>query len=195
MCCSERYTESRGRSSVPRTFFLTRPWRNLRFSDRSTDIATPIRPSTGTRSGCRFTGLTSNRFGLVFDTFALVRLRRSQPSDFRSNRSQQLTVGALQRQRNLALNLGRNLRRQLIDDWMRVAQGQIDQVALDVGAIAYAIDLEHRLKALAHALGHIGHELAHQTMHCTFVGTIARTFHHDLGIGNINHEARMYPRF
>src|SRR5580698_2563957 len=156
MCCSERYTESRGRSSVPRTFFLTRPWRNLRFSDRSTDIATPIRPSTGTRSGGRLTGLTSNRFGLVFDTFAFVRLRRAQPSYLRSDRTQQLAVGALQRQRNLALNLGRDLRRQLINDRMRVAQGQVDQVALDVGAIAHAVDLEHRLKALAHALGHVG---------------------------------------
>ena len=47
---------------------------------------------------------------------------------------------------------------------MRKAQCDVDLLALDLGAIADAVDFKHAAKALADTLGHIGDQLSRQPM-------------------------------
>src|SRR5581483_6190754 len=81
--------------------------------------------------------------------------------------------------------------RKLVDDRMRVTEAQVDDVALGLGAITHAINLENSREALAHALDHVGDEFAEQSVACALLVGIARALHDQLGILDLHGKARM----
>src|SRR5579863_919780 len=107
------------------------------------------------RAGCRFTGLAPNRLGRVLDSLALVRVRRPEFTNLRRHRSEQLPIGALERDGHLLLDLCGHTGRQLVYDRMRIPEGQIDLLRLGLGAVSDAVYLEHAGEALAHSLDHV----------------------------------------
>src|SRR5581483_4999987 len=144
------------------------------------------------RAGRRLAGLAADGFGCVLDSFALVRLRRPQLSDLCRHRTEQLAIGTLQGDDHLSVDLGCNTGRQLINDRVRVAKAKMDIGAAYLGSVADAVYLQHAGEALAHALGHVGDELAHQPMACALVLGVARPLDLDLRILDLHREARRH---
>src|ERR1700679_2474641 len=97
------------------------------------------KPLTGAGTRRGLTGLATNLLSCVFDAFAFVRFRRSKCTNLRCHGANQLTVSALQRQYNLALDFGRNSHWKLIDDRMRITQREIHLSRLSLGPIANAV--------------------------------------------------------
>src|SRR6185295_11821722 len=131
---SERKTESRGRSSVPRTRERTRSRRRPRATTfMLVRIRKPLRSSRRRRRG--LARLPADTFLGVLDTLGFVRLWRPELADRRRHLAEQLAIGALERD---------------------------DHHAFDLRAVTDAVDLEHAREALADALDHVGDEHARE---------------------------------
>src|SRR5262249_10263004 len=90
---------------------------------------------------------------------ALVWLRRAQPANRRPGLPQQLTVTALERDHDLAIDLGADAARKLVGDRVGVSQREGEEVAAHAGAIADAGELEPPRGAGSGALHHVGDQL------------------------------------
>src|ERR1039458_7106133 len=135
--------------------------------------------------------LAANRFGCVLDSLALVRFGRPEFANLRRNRTEQLTVGALEGNGHQFLDFGGDPGRQLIDDRMRIAERQVDLIGLGFRAVADAVYLEHAGKALADALDHVGDQLAHETVDRALFTGIAGPLDDDFRVLDLGGEAGM----
>src|SRR6185295_14151411 len=158
---SERKTESRGRSSVPRTRERTRSRRRPRATTfMLVRIRKPLRSSRRRRRG--LARLPADTFLGVLDALGFVRLWRPELADRRRHLAEQLAIGALERDDHHALDLRAHAVGQLEGDGMRIAEGQEQEVLARLRAVTDAVDLEHAREALADALDHVGDEHARE---------------------------------
>src|SRR6185295_11619016 len=104
--------------------------------------------------------LAGDVLAAVADSLALVRLRRAALADVGGDLADELLVDAphddLGRLRHLELDALGSLDR----DRMRVAQRQLEVLALELGPVADALDLEPLLEALGDPLDHVGDQAA-----------------------------------
>ena len=131
----ERNTEIRGRSAVPRDLARTRRRRlSRRFALRQD-------------ASCALAHLPGDVLALVADALALVGLGRALLADVRRDLADELLGDALDddagRLRDLELDPVRRLDRHRV----RVAERQLEVLALELRAVADALDLEALLVA------------------------------------------------
>src|SRR5579863_1220250 len=74
---------------------------------------------------------------------------------------------------------------------MRVAERQINVRSLRLGPITHTVNFKHPRKTLAHALRHVGDQLAHQTVPRPLAARIAGPLHHYLTFADIESEPRL----
>src|SRR5690606_11393279 len=91
----------------------------------------------------------------VTHTLALIRLGLAVCANLRGSLANHLLVGALQDDFRLAGALGLDAGRRLVHDVVRVTKLQLQRVALDLGAVTHANEVEAALEALAHAGDHV----------------------------------------
>src|SRR4051794_29421352 len=145
----ERNTEMRGRSAEPTTFArtrrrrLSRAWLFVRTVMRA---CRPSGPRTRPRSGCP----CPCRAPAGASCGCWRRSRRRAARDPLHDDARRL--------RDLELDAVRRLDR----DRVRVAEGELEVAALELGAIADALDLQALLEARGDALDHVRHERARQ---------------------------------
>src|SRR5271155_310316 len=163
----ERNTAMRGRSGVPTTFARTRRRRRRR---RSPLVMTVMLGPPG--GSCALTDLTGDVLALVADALALVGLRRALLADDGGH----LADGLLgdpphddaRRLGHLELDAIRCGNRHRV----RVADRQLEVLALELRAVADALDLETLLVARGHALDHVGNERAGESVQGTMLAAI-----------------------
>src|SRR5258708_36227455 len=142
----ERKTARRGRSAVPATLPRTRRCRRARDS---------LTVKLGTLAY-----LPADVLALIADALALVGLRRPNLANLGSGLTDLLLVGALdddlRRRGNLKGDAGARLDRHVV----RVADLQLEILALERCAVPDALDLQALLEALRDALDHVGDQRA-----------------------------------
>ena len=105
--------------------------------------------------------MTSSRYLMPLPLYGSGGLR---PRSLRGGLAEQLTIGAAESNNHLSLDRCSHALGQRKNHRMRKAQCHVDLLALDLGAIANAIDFKHAAKTLADTLGHIGDQLSRQPM-------------------------------
>ena len=110
----------------------------------------------------------------VADALALVGLRRAALADVRGDLADQLLVDPadddLGRLRDLELDPLRRLDR----DRMRVAERHLQVLALELGAVADALDLELLLEAVGDALDHVRDQAAGEPVQGAVLAAVGR---------------------
>src|SRR5262245_37690648 len=139
MCKWLRNTVSRPRSAVPATFWRTRTCRRRRPSSRVSRIV--LAPLARSLAG-GLAGLVTHGLALLADALALVRLWRPAGADVRRHLADALAARAAHRDRRraLALDLDADRHREL--DRVRIPERHDQRLALDLGFVADAADLE-----------------------------------------------------
>ena len=158
----ERNTDSRGRSAVPRTFARTRRRRRRR---------------AGASSGrsCALADLPGHVLAVVADALALVGLRRALPCG--CSRPPRRPPASRCRARSMRVGCGTSKsmpvgRIQL--DRVRVAEREHELVALELGAVADALDLEPLLEAVGDALDHVRDQAAGEAVQRAVLAAVGR---------------------
>src|SRR5882762_932268 len=155
-----RYTDRRGRSVLPDT--LNR-MRALRFSRRS--LFFWMVDSLMALSRPRLALLAADGFLGVLDALALVRLGRPHLADLRGGEPHQVLVGALHRDPvRLRVVLGADPFRQREAHRVREADDELDLLALQLGLVTYARDVQRALEPLRDALDHVVDQRARQAV-------------------------------
>src|SRR5256714_2298013 len=155
-----RYTERRGRSVLPDT--LNR-MRALRRSRRSRFFW--MVDSLMALSRPRLALLAADDFLGVLDALALVRLGWPHLADLRGGEPHQVLVGALHRDPvRLRVVLGADAFGQREADRVREADDELDLLALQLGLVAHARDVQRALEPLRDALDHVGDQRARQAV-------------------------------
>src|SRR5262249_6031370 len=115
----------------------------------------------------RLARLLAHALALIAYALATVRLRRPEVADLGRGLADELLVGAVQDQ-DRALRVGRDGRRdalgQRVDDRVRVAEREVEHLALLLDAVAGALQLEGLLVALGDALHRGGDDGAHEPL-------------------------------
>src|SRR5690606_19659008 len=147
MTCAYMFRPDRKTDSLARPPFWRRSARRIRRLRRScssllVSIARPL---------LLLAFLTEDSFVRVLDALPLIRFRAAERTNLRRNLTNTLRIDAGDRNRRGALGLDLNVRRDRIDHVMAVAELQLQVPALDRGAIADAVDLEHLREALTDA--------------------------------------------
>src|SRR6266487_865339 len=140
----------------------------------------PRTRARGERSSCAFAHLSPHLLVDVADPLALVGLRRPHLADLRCRLSHHLLVDALDD------DLGR--RRHLEGDALarphryrvRVAHRELEVGALELGAVADAVDLQPLLEAFRNAVDHVRDQRPREAVKRTVVAALGRTGHDDL---------------
>src|SRR6187551_1736459 len=113
----------------------------------------------------------------VADSLALVRLRGPALADVRGDLADKLLVDAahddLGRLRNLEVDAVGSLDR----DRVRVAQRQLEVPALELRAVADALDLQALLEAVGDPLDHVGDQAAGEAVQGAVLAAIGRALH------------------
>src|SRR6266436_3527014 len=78
---------------------------------------------------------------------------------------------------------------------MRVAKGQIHLLRFRFRAVTDSVYFEHPGEAFAHALDHVGNQLAHQAVDRALFPAVAGTLDDYLPVRDLNAEARMEFQF
>src|SRR5581483_6509871 len=149
MCLTLRNTASRGRSGLPATL------RRIRLCTRLRMMAFDSWAMLLSSRGSGFAGLLAQSFVRVTDSLVLVRIRGAQRAHVGRHLAQQLAIAARENQR-------REIARGFFDfhidavgqiklDWVRVAQIEGGDAALDLALVADAEDLQLARKAAGHA--------------------------------------------
>src|SRR5439155_11606269 len=102
------------------------------------------------RGARRLPGLAADALLGVLDALRLVGLGRPELAQRGRGLAEELAVGALECDRHLAVDPGGEPRRQPEVDRVGVAEGQDDDAAAGLGAVADAAHLERAREALAH---------------------------------------------
>src|SRR6185437_15658951 len=124
----------------------------------------------------RFSDLLLQPLARVAHTLLLVRIRRTQGAHFRRHLSHFLPVNAAYRHlRLLGVNRHRNAGWQRVFNWVRIAQSEHNRVlALQLGAIADAYDLQIAVPALGHAFHCVVDQGARQAVNGSMIVILAR---------------------
>src|SRR3954452_12304637 len=128
----------------------------------------------GWRRSCALADLPGDVLALVADSLALVGLRRPLLADDGGDLADLLLVVALddhaRRLRHLELDALRRLDRH----GMRVAERQLEVAALELRAVADALDLEGLGKARRDTFHHVRHERAGEPVQGAVLGAVRR---------------------
>src|SRR3954469_3722976 len=186
----ERKTEIRGRSAVPLTLARTR---RRRLRRRWGAVVSVMRfcsawwsaPGRSGRAGCASSPLPHlprDVLALVADPLALVGLGRALLADDRGDLAHLLLGGALdddaRRLRHLELDALRRLDRHRVG----VAERELEVAALELGAVADALDLQRLREARGDALHHVGDERAGQPVQRTVLRAVRRAADEQLAV-------------
>src|SRR3954470_19803037 len=125
-----KQTLIRGRSLVPVIFLRMRQrrrWASLCFCS----VLIGTMNLNDLLDGLAF--LTDDAFVAVADAFAFVRFRRVEAADFGSHLADSLAVGAFDGQFGVFLDGNFDLRRERVIDGVRIAEAEVDSLALNEG--------------------------------------------------------------
>src|SRR3989304_3228988 len=103
-------------------------------------------------------GLSAYYLFSVLDALALVRLGLPERPYVRRHLAHELLVRALEGYARLLVYGGAYALGQLVLDGVRVPEREVQDVALNVGLVSHAHDVEPLLEALGDALDHVGYE-------------------------------------
>src|ERR1051325_8423465 len=107
---------------------------------------------------CALSYLPGDVLALVADALALVGLRRPLLADDGGDLADLLLAVALDDHARGLRHLELDALRRLDRHGMRVAERQLEVAALELGAIAHALNLERLGEARGHALDHVRHQ-------------------------------------
>src|SRR5438552_2787108 len=138
-------------------------------------------------------GLAADALLGVLDALRLVGLRGPELAQRGRGLAEQLTVGALERDHHLAVDLGGEPRRQPEVDRVGVAEGQDDDVAPHLGAVANAVDLERAREAFADARHHVADQPLREPVQAAPAARVVRTLHHDRAGLDRDRDLRHHP--
>src|SRR5215207_4529107 len=178
----ERNTAMRGRSAVPRTLARTR---RRRLRRRWGDVTVLMRDCSawwsahwrGVRAGCGscpLAYLPGDVLALVADALALVGLRGPLLADDGGDLADLLLARALHDDARGLRHLELDALRRLDRHGMRVAERELEVAALELGAIADALDLERLREAGGDALDHVGDQRPRETVQRAMLGAVGR---------------------
>src|SRR5712671_45115 len=168
-----RYTDRRGRSVLPDT--LNR-MRALRFSRRS--LFFWMVDSLMALSRPRLALLAADGFLGVLDALALVRLGRPHLADLRGGEPHQVLVGALHRDPvGLGVVLGADAFGQREAHRVREADDELDLLALQLGLVADAGDVQRALESLRDPLDHVEDQRARQAVQLARAARVVGAVH------------------
>src|SRR4051812_39651701 len=199
----ERNTEIRGRSAVPVTFARTRRRRLRRLAGRVATVmrvcsawwSAPRRrgragcgscafaPRGGLRPGgavepvggsCALSYLPRDVLALVADPLALVGLGRPLLADHRGDLADLLLGVALDDHAGRLRDLELDALRRLDRHGVRVAQRELEVGALELGAVADALDLQRLREAVGDPGDHVGDEGAGEPVQRAMLRAIGR---------------------
>src|ERR671933_2663171 len=126
------------------------------------------------------TYLPGHVLALVADALALVGLRRALLADDGGDLADLLLRVALHDDPRGLRDLELDALRRLDGDGMRVAQGELEVAALELRAVADALDLERLGEAGRDALDHVGDQRAGQPVQGAVLGAVRRSCDEDL---------------
>src|SRR3954471_24382180 len=112
----------------------------------------------GWRRSCALADLPGDVLALIADALALVGLRRPLLADDGGDLADLLLAVALDDHARRLGHLELDALRRLDRDRVRVAERQLEVAALELGAIADALDLQRLGEAAGNALDHVRHE-------------------------------------
>src|SRR5229473_373054 len=177
MCPSERYTHRRGRSGVPSTLVRTRAWTRWRCKSRDNlrtlADATVVSPNhqTSPNSSRGGAGLCSGLASLLLQTLAgdahallLVRIGRTQRAHVSSNLADLAFVRSAHNDVRLLFHGDLNAFRNRKINRVRLAEREGNRLALQLGAIADAHDVELFLETRGHAQHGVGDQRAREAV-------------------------------
>ena len=127
---------------------------------------------TGTL-GDGLTFLAADAFTEVADTFALIGLGRVERADARGDSAHELLIDALHLDLRLIGDGDFDAVRNREDNLVRVAEREIEGLALERGFETDALDLEITREAFANAFDHSGDHRASRAVHGAGEGGIA----------------------
>src|SRR5262249_42183495 len=126
--------------------------------------------------------LAADALVLVFDALALVRLGLPEGADLGGHLADPLQIRPAYGDLSRLLAFDRHPRRNGIDDVMAEAELELQVLALDLGAVADAVDLE----GLREALGNAGHHVVDKAARCSPERSrplrLGTRSHHDLAV-------------
>src|SRR5215207_9145881 len=178
----ERKTAMRGRSAVPRTLARTR---RRRLRRRWGDVTVLMRDCSawwsahwrGVRAGCGscpLAYLPGDVLALVADALALVGLRGPLLADHGGDLADLLLARALDDHARRLGHLELDALRRLDRHGVRVAERQLEVAALELGAIADALDLERLGEAGSDALDHVRDQRAGEAVQRAVLRAVGR---------------------
>src|SRR5918997_2836801 len=178
----ERNTAMRGRSAVPRTFARTRRRRLRRFSGDVTVLMrdcsawwTAYRCRCRAGSGsCPLAYLPCDVLALVADALALVGLRGPLLADHGGDLADLLLARALDDHARGLGHLELDALGRLDRHGMRVAERQLQVAALELRAVADALDLERLREAGGDALDHVRDQRPRETVQRAVLRAVGR---------------------
>src|SRR5829696_3810880 len=186
----ERKTAMRGRSAVPRTLARTR---RRRLRRRWGDVTVLMRDCSawwsahwrGVRAGCGscpLAYLPGDVLALVADALALVGLRGPLLADHGGDLADLLLARALDDDARGLRDLELDPLRRLDRHGVRVAQRELEIRALELRAVADALDLERLGEARGDALDHVGDERARQAVQRAVLRAVRRPRDDELAV-------------
>src|SRR5262245_56715568 len=179
-----RNTANRGRSEVPSMRLRSERCRFfrpsfLKLTSTSMGGSFYLAAAAATARGTGLADLLLDHFLDVLHALALVRLGGAQLADLRGGLTDQIAIGAGQRQAVL-VDLGGDALRQLEHHRVRIAERHRHGVAGDLGAVTDAVDLELARPAVRDALDHVGQVRAHEAVLGAVLALVVGAQHRDL---------------
>src|SRR3954464_15244355 len=186
----ERNTEIRGRSAVPVIFARTRRRRLSRLAGRGATVmrdcsawwSAPGRRGRAGCGSCALAYLPRDVLALVADPLALVGLGRPLLADHRGDLADLLLRVALDDHAGRLGHLELDALRRLDRHGVGVAQRELEVGALELRAVADALDLERLREAGGHALDHVGDQRAGQAVQRPVLGAVGGPGDDDLAV-------------
>src|SRR4051794_1728779 len=167
MCVTLRNTLSRGRSFVPPIRLRWRSWMRTR---RSSFVLILITSLSRQLFRAGLSGLLLQNLAGVPDALLLVGIGLAQAPDVGGDLADQLAVDAGHGDVRLLVDRHVDPRRDVVDDRVRVAEREDHLLALELGAIADADDVELALEAVGDAGDRVGDETARQAVELPELG-------------------------
>src|SRR5262249_7064587 len=124
--------------------------------------------------GSGLPSLLLQHFTRVTDALLLVGIRLAQPTDVRSNLSDELSIDAGHGDVRLLLDGDVDSRRDVEHHRVRVAKREDDLLALHLGAIADADDVEFLLEPFGDPRDRVGDQCARKAVILAELGIVAR---------------------
>src|SRR5882724_2979124 len=165
MCVTLRNTLSRGRTGVPAIRLRWRSWMRTRRSFFVfIFIPKPSALSPYLRLRPRLAGLLLQHFAGVAHALLLVRIGLAEAADVRGDLTDQLAIHAGDGDVRLLVDRDVDPVRDIEDDRVRVPEREDDLLALHLGAIADADDVELALEAVGDAEHRVGDQRAREAV-------------------------------